>query len=131
MMDNVVYVESQNNLFCINVQFIAKIIQLVELQRVPAGSQDLAGLLNYHGKLIPVFDLGLSMGFERVTSYTLNTIILICSNGSDEIGLIVDKVKSQGVVACELIDLSPHVVVNDEIYMIPDVEQMIKRQINS
>jgi purine-binding chemotaxis protein CheW len=83
---------TQNVRVCIELQYVEKVLQLMMLEPVPGGPDELAGLLNLAGKSIPVIDLALYLGLSRDKLYLLNTPILICSLDSHQIGIIVDDV---------------------------------------
>jgi purine-binding chemotaxis protein CheW len=82
----------QNMHFCIDLQFIEKVLLLPSLEVVPGGPRYLAGLMNLRGVSIPIIDLALRLGLARDQFYTLSTPILLCFDGIHRAGLLVDKI---------------------------------------
>lgn len=78
--------------FCIDLQFIEKVLLLPLLEVVPGSPHYLAGLMNLRGVSIPIIDLALRLGFFRDQCYALDTPILLCFDGIHRAGLIVDKI---------------------------------------
>ncbi len=77
---------------CIELSHVAKVLPLPLLEIIPSCPVYCVGLMNLKSKCIPVLDLGISMGLLREQIYPLNIPVLLCDNGSQQIGLIVDKV---------------------------------------
>src|ERR1044072_7892515 len=82
----------QDTQLCVNVRYIEKILPLPLLQTVPASPVYLAGLMNLKNKCVPILDLALCLGLARNQLYPLNILVLLCSDGMNKLGLIVDKV---------------------------------------
>lgn len=77
---------------CFDIQYLEKIVQLVELRQLPGGPGYLAGLMNLEGRSIPIIDLALRLGLPRTKKYSLNTPIILCHNKTQNVGIIVDKI---------------------------------------
>ena len=77
---------------CIELQYVIKILPLVYLDSVPGSPAYLAGLMNIAGRSIPVIDLAIRLGLQRVAPYSLDSSILLCKKGQHLAGMIVDKV---------------------------------------
>ncbi len=77
---------------CMDFHYIERVLPLPLLEKVPAGPLYLAGLMNLRGQSIPVIDLALRLGLTRDLEYSLNTPILLCSDNSHQVGLIIDKI---------------------------------------
>lgn len=69
-----------------------RIVPIVNLLPVPSGPDYLKGLMSLSGETIPVIDLGERMNIYNSTPYTIDTLILICSNNDKTIGLIIDDI---------------------------------------
>lgn len=69
-----------------------EILRLVTVIPVPEAPDFIPGIINLRGKIIPILDLRLRLGFPH-KYYNLNTPIIIATNGSYVIGMIVDQVK--------------------------------------
>jgi chemotaxis signal transduction protein len=77
---------------CAPLENIIKVLPLMELQPVPGGPRYLRGLMNLHGRSIPVIDLAARLGYGGYTRCTLETPILLCEHEGLQTGLIVEKV---------------------------------------
>jgi len=77
---------------CIDLQYIKKVLPLPLLETVPASQSYLVGLMNFSGKSIPVIDLAWRLELIREVPYSIDTPILLCTDGKQEVGLIVDKI---------------------------------------
>ncbi len=78
--------------FCIAIQHVLRVISLVALQPVPQAHNYLKGLMNLEGDSVPVLDLAECFGLSHTQPYTLNTPIILCTDGIKRTGLIVDEV---------------------------------------
>lgn len=140
-MTQVLYVAAHNHTFCIDVCFVEKIIQLPELEMLPGAPDEVAGLLNYKGKVIAVYDMAMLMGIDRNEAYSLNTMVVICAHDGKAIGLIVDSIKGQDVVKLGEAEnnarieghgayLESAVTLNNVIVMVPAIKKIINRQVH-
>ncbi|KTD54876.1 chemotaxis signal transduction protein (cheW domain) [Legionella sainthelensi] len=77
---------------CIELRYVAKVLPLPLLEAVPSCPVYCAGLMNLKSKCIPVLDLAISIGLPREQIYPLNIPVLLCDNGSHQMGLIVDNI---------------------------------------
>lgn len=84
---------------CAPLGNIIKVLPLMELQPVPAAPRYLRGLMNLHGRSIPVIDLAARLGYGGYIQFTLETPILLCEHDGLQTGLIVDK-----VIGVEMLD---------------------------
>lgn len=84
MLDNHEYaVEAVNTI---------EILRLVAIIPIPEAPTFVPGIINLRGRIIPILDLRLRFGFPH-KYYNLNTPIIIATNGSYMMGIIVDQVK--------------------------------------
>lgn len=77
---------------CIDLQHVNKILPLTYLENVPECPNYLAGLLNIRGKSTPVIDLRIRLNMTSDNLYTLETPIILCTDGKHEMGIIVDSI---------------------------------------
>ncbi|PWY55724.1 chemotaxis protein CheW [Legionella qingyii] len=77
---------------CMDLRYIERILPLPMLEIVPSSPVYFAGLMNFKSNCIPVLDLAIGTGLTRNEVYPLNTPILLCADGTHQVGLIVDKV---------------------------------------
>ena len=86
------FFKSAGKLFCLEINYVMRIINLVELQSVPGTPSYFKGFLNLHQKEIPVIDLAERLGFKDKPEYNLDTLIILCKSADANMGLIVDEV---------------------------------------
>ena len=77
---------------CAPLENVIKVLPMMELQPVPGSPRYLRGLMNLHGRSIPVVDLAARLGYGGYTRCTLETPILLCAHEGLQTGLIVEKV---------------------------------------
>jgi len=77
---------------CFEIQYIEKIIPLIEIQQYPNSTPYFVGLINISGVSVPVIDLAIRLGLRRPERYSLSTPIILCNDNSRQIGIIVDEV---------------------------------------
>lgn len=77
---------------CAPLENVIKVLPMMELQPVPGSPRYLRGLMNLHGRSIPVVDLAARLGYGGYTRCTLETPILLCEHEGLQTGLIVEKV---------------------------------------
>jgi purine-binding chemotaxis protein CheW len=98
----------QNVRFCVDIQYLEKVLSLVLIEAIPNSPSYLVGLMNLAGQSIPIIDLAVRLGFKRREQYSLDTPILLCSEGNHRAGFIIDNI-------VELADVSPlSIQMNDE-----------------
>jgi purine-binding chemotaxis protein CheW len=129
-----------NEIFATDVRSTIKILQLPEITKVPESPEKMAGLINHHGNVLPVYDLNKSMDLKD-NDYDKNTCVIILSNkNNNNIGLIVNEVLSVEEVKNEDIKPSPQIgddskleniagifQKNDNFIMILDVNDIFKQ----
>jgi purine-binding chemotaxis protein CheW len=100
--------------FAIRVLSVREIIRMQDITRVPSTPPHVKGVINLRGKVIPVMDLRMKLGFPE-TGYDERTCIVIAEvRGVDEammLGTIVDAV-------CEVLNLE-----SNDIQDTPDFGQ--------
>lgn len=79
-------------IFCMDLEYVERVLTLVLLQPVPQGPDYLAGVMNLQGRNIPVIDLGTRLGLTDLPAHTADTPLIVCKHEGREIGLIVSEV---------------------------------------
>ncbi len=72
---------------------VVRIIEMVTITALPGAPDSIQGIINVHGKAVPVVDLRRCFGLPQV-AYTLHTPIILVhvDNGLHTLGLVVDAV---------------------------------------
>lgn len=99
--------------FCVDIQYLEKVLSLVLIEAIPNSPPYLVGLMNLAGQSIPIIDLAVRLGFNRREKYSLDTPILLCSEGNHRAGFIIDQI-------VELADVSPTSIQMNEEFEQPD-----------
>lgn len=77
---------------CIDLRYIRQNLLLPQLKEMPDSPAYLIGLMNLNSRSVPVIDLGLRLNMKRNKAYSLDTPIILCSNGRHQMGFVVDKI---------------------------------------
>lgn len=88
----VIYFVLKNVHMCVDLSAVIKALPLVLTEPVPNSPNYVVGLMNLGGKSILIIDLAIRLGLQRNEPYLLDTPILLCSDGSQQCGVIVDKI---------------------------------------
>lgn len=101
---------------CLDLRYVEKILPLPLLECVPGCPTYCVGLMNFKSNCIPVLDLAICIGLTREQIYPLNIPILLCSDGTHQIGLIVDNVLGLGTVLTEKIEIHDELTQGNSPY---------------
>jgi purine-binding chemotaxis protein CheW len=89
---------------------VREIIGLMDITRVPKTKDFIRGVINLRGKVIPVVDLRLIFGMERIAN-TDQTVIIVVQwnhgNTSTTMGILVDEVLEVMNILAEQIEPPP------------------------
>lgn len=92
----------------IDIRYIDNIVRMQNITRVPKVPVYLKGVINLRGEVIPVVSLRLKMGLPA-DEYTKNTrIIILKSETSGNLGIIVDEVREVVTLGEESIEKMAH-----------------------
>lgn len=62
--------------FSIDTKEVIEIIPIVKIEKLPTAPEVIRGMINYRGKFIPLFDLGILLGFNE-SILALSTRIIV------------------------------------------------------
>jgi purine-binding chemotaxis protein CheW len=102
---------------------VREIIGLMDITRVPGTREFMRGVINLRGKVIPVVDLRLKFGMERVdpTDQTVIIVVQYTANHQDvTMGILVDEVVEVLDIESDQIEPAPNFgagSVNTEIIL--------------
>ncbi len=82
----------------VEILTVREIIGMMDITAVPQVPEYVKGVINLRGKVIPVIDLRLKFGMERV-EYTTETCIIVINVADTLMGIVVDNV-------CEVLDIA-------------------------
>ncbi len=105
--------------FSINVEKVLEVLQAQRITRVPNVSEDIRGVINFRGEIIPVFEMRTRFGLperENQQKYVIIVLEISNENSSTIIGAIADKVKDVIVID------------NKEIMPVPKISSKVKAE---
>ncbi len=82
---------------------VRRIVRAAALSPVPDAPSGLLGLLNLHGRLVPIFDVRLSLGYPPKPLSPADRFVIV-NNGMGSAGIRVDEVCHIGKVETESTD---------------------------
>ncbi len=113
---HLLYLSTKGHRFCLPVAEVERLLLLMEIQEIPKAPDYLAGLMNLHGKAVPVIDLALRFGIKHEDDYTVQTPVILVSCNQQKCALIIDdiegveKVSSKQIRAEKLFKGGHHLV---------------------
>ena len=127
--------------FAIPLQQVERVLRMVALIPVPEAPDVIAGLINIHGKVIPVINLRARLGLvSRCTD--INDRILLIKTGDRNLGLIVENVEDVMSVTEDQIETPRGSLIKspllqclirkaDDIYLVLSAEKLDPENFNS
>ena len=97
--------------FGIDIRKVQEINRMVEITKIPQAPHYCEGVINLRGKVIPVIDLRKKFDME-VEEWTKNTRIVVCEEGANIVGLIVDAVEEVLRLPSSTIEPAPGIVTS-------------------
>ncbi len=92
----------ERQIYALPIEPIVRIIEMVTITSLPQVGGSVEGVINMHGRAVPVINLRRHFGFEAAP-FGLRTPIIILKVGKQTFGLIVDEV-------IDVLNLSPQQV---------------------
>lgn len=126
-----------NTHVCMDLRFIKKTVPLAQLKIMPNAPYYLVGLLNLAQKSVPIIDLGAWLNLPRENTYSLNTPIVLCSDGFNEVGLLVDSILGLEEIEAEKYSNKPTSIIlatptiGSELSLLINMELLLTTEINS
>jgi purine-binding chemotaxis protein CheW len=80
-----------DEVFGLEIRFVTEIVGVQPVNPIPETPDYIQGVINLRGKIIPVIDMRLKFGKQRVP-YTDRTCIIVIETKQFSVGLIVDRV---------------------------------------
>lgn len=109
-IDNVVY--------GIEIRYINEIIGYENITVVPKVPQYIKGVINIRGQIVPIISVRRRFGKEDIEPDDRTCIIVLEFDGSNQVGIIVDRVREVAIAKPENICTTPtHGNVNNSHYI--------------
>jgi len=96
----------EDNIYGLSIRHVTEIIGVQTATKVPETPDYVKGIINLHGRIIPLVDVRLKFGKEEI-SYDERTCIIVIDVNSVAVGLIVDKVNDVLTIGDDQIALPP------------------------
>ena len=90
---NLVTFRLGQQIYALPIEPVVQIVEMVTITPIPRTNPSVEGVINYHGKSVPVLNLRRHLGLPAVP-FGLYTHIIIAQTDDKTIGLIVDQVLS-------------------------------------
>lgn len=93
-----------SEIYALDIAAIHEIILMPEITHIPRTTQDIQGVINLRGKIVPILDLRTRLGLPEVAA-TRNTRIIVVEHNEVTVGMIVDDVV--GVIKLSEANIDP------------------------
>ncbi len=97
--------------FAIDILAVREINRMLQITRVPQTSEEVEGVINLRGHIIPVVDLRTRFGMDKVAAGTESRIIVVDVNDRT-VGFVVDKVHEVLRVDGSIVEDAPVLTCN-------------------
>jgi len=97
--------------FAIDILRVNEIIRLMEITKMPNSPRHIEGIINLRGKVVPVVNLRIKMGFEPAATDSHTRIIVVELNGKI-VGFKVDAVYEVLRIPQSITEQPPELVSN-------------------
>ncbi len=77
--------------YAVQLQYVQKVSQIVEIAPIPRGPKSIIGLINVHGQITPVVNLRYLLGLAE-KPFRLNDQLIIIQSSQTPLAIIVDHV---------------------------------------
>ncbi len=131
-----------NEEFGVNILYVQEINRMLQITKVPNATYFVDGVVNLRGRVIPVIDLRVRLGFER-KEHDKNTRIIVVETVGKTVGFIVDAVKEVLRIPKSITEAPPEIVagttsefimaiakLDDRLITLVDLEEIIHGHLN-
>ncbi|WP_420862347.1 chemotaxis protein CheW [Algirhabdus cladophorae] len=94
--------------FCLEIMQIKEIRRWAQVTALPHAPEDVMGVMNLRGSVIPIYDLAARFGFGKTEANERN-VVIIATVGDQTIGLLVQSVSEILTVPLDAIQETPDV----------------------
>jgi chemotaxis signal transduction protein len=84
-----VRLQLRSETYALSIESVLEVAELGELTTIPGSGAGLLGICNFHGQVLPVFDLGAIVGTPAEHQ---TTRLLVADHGGRLAGLVVDEI---------------------------------------
>ena len=83
-----------DELYAVSILFIKEIIKPSLFTELPRVAPVILGVISLRGTIVPVIDLRLMLGLDELAQTRRSRILIVSTGGDDQIGMLVDEVRS-------------------------------------
>lgn len=98
--------EADGRNFAFEIGAVTDIIDIPEITAIPKVPPFIKGVINFRGKVVPIIDFRLKLGFPKAEYDRRSSIIIIIVNGQ-QVGIICDRVSDVEVINSKNYSPSP------------------------
>jgi len=99
---------SGNQSFCLEIMQIKEIRRWAQVTALPHAPEDVMGVMNLRGSVIPIYDLAARFGFGKTETNERN-VVIIATVRDQTLGLLVQSVSEILTVSIDAIQETPDV----------------------
>ena len=112
--------------FAVDIHAVREITRLMEITRVPKSPEEIAGVINLRGNIVPVVELRKKFGFPDAGSCD-QTRIIVLEYGGRETGFIVDRVLEVLRIDSSIVDSTPEVMGTVDAEFVRGIARLERR----
>lgn len=112
--------------FGVDITLVEEIIELQPVFSIPNSLEFCKGIINIRGTIVPVVDMRLKLGFPG-KDYDDRACIIVVILGSEQIGMLVDKVQEVVSITEDKLSLPPLGINKGYTEKIACVDEQIKQ----
>ncbi|KPA15607.1 chemotaxis protein CheW, partial [Candidatus Magnetomorum sp. HK-1] len=102
----------KNEIYAIDINNVQEIIRYQEITEIPLTEENLLGVINLRGKIVPVIDLKIKFGFSHTELTELSRIVVVSSEDI-VVGMLVDSVSEVLRIESSKIEIASPVLANE------------------
>ncbi len=123
--------------FGIDILQVQEINKITSVTKIPNSPYFIEGVINLRGRVIPIIDLRMRLGLEKIT-HTNNTRIIVVNVSGRTVGFIVDAVSEVLRIPASITEEPPQIIsgidtefiksvgkLEDRILILIDLEKII------
>lgn len=88
----VLIIQAREQLYALPIEAVEYIVECPALHSPMPGQQNICGIVNYHGELVPVVDIPVLFQNQPSSEYNENNVLVFLAQKNLKISLLVDKV---------------------------------------
>lgn len=119
----VIVFKLENEEYALSVDHVGAIERILPITRVPETPDFVEGVINLRGVIVPIIDLRLRFGMEKV-EMTDESRIIIVHQDDMEVGLIVDSANDVIDIKVDTIEQPPEVIGSVDVDYIEGVAKI-------